>query len=253
MSGNGNRGSKTLDRWQAYWAVKVLPEHAQDTEELYRLHAQELRVLLGEKPLGRVLEIGCGNGALYSYLGFDQARYRGVDFSPSMLDVFRKRFPGADLVQEEGSSYVEPGATYDLIFSDGVIQYFNTSMLDRHLACARTMMNQDSRLICGSIPWKAQRWRYYAGLFPPHFLSHVFSLPLLLTRNALQGDPIGQWYRIRHIQKLAERNCFSVSFYGSLVYLHRFHAVLRLKPPQPTDASLSASHDKQPLSRMARV
>ncbi len=220
----------TLKKWRAYWADKILPEHSEDTEDFYRLHAQELRILIGQKALGRVLEIGCGNGALYPYLSFDQARYRGVDFSPSMLEVFRKKFPQADLVLGEGSSYVETGVMYDLIFSDGVIQYFNIDMLDHHLACARTMMHQDSRLICGSIPWEAQRWRYYAGLVPPRLLSRLFSLPLLLAKNAFQGDPIGHWYRLRDVQKLTARHGLSVLFYGSLVYLHRFHAVMRLKP-----------------------
>lgn len=219
----------TLEKWRGYWSNRTSPEHASDSPEFYRFYAREVRLLMGDKPLRRILEIGCGNGALYPYFGFDQTQYRGVDFSPSMLATFRAKHPELDLVLAEGSSYAEPGNKYDLIFSDQVIQLFDRAMLDRHFACARTMMDGVSLFICASIPWKPMRLRYFAGQIPGTKINKIVRLIPFLVQASLWGDPVGYWYRLRDIENLAQRHGFSVKFYGSMVYHHAFHAVMKLR------------------------
>lgn len=220
---------RTIEKWRAYWSDKTLPEHDPDTPEFYRFHARELRLLFDEKPPRRVLEIGCGNGALYPLLGFDHTKYRGVDFSPSMLAIFKSRHPEVNLGCEEVSSYIDTKNKYDLIFSNAVVQNLDRVMLDSHFACARAMVHKESLFVCGSIPWKALRWRYFGGSIPGSMPVKLLSLPFRLLRIALFGDPVGYWYHPREIAQLAERHGFSAKFYGSIAYMHRFHAVMRLK------------------------
>jgi len=221
--------TRPLHKWGYYFSDKTNPDHRKDDPEFYRLHAQELKLLFGEKAAGRVLEIGCGNGALFPYLGFDSSRYRGVDFSPSMLATFKAAHPEVQLVCAEGSSYVEPGNKYDLILSNSVVHYFDLAMLERHLSCARAMMHPRSLLVCASIPWKIHRSSFFSGCFREG--RKVTAARRLISRieRAVMTDPAGRWYEPHEIVKLAERQGLTAEFFGSLTYLERFHAVLRLR------------------------
>jgi len=145
----------TVERFKAFWAKQTSPLHPSDTPEFRRMYASEMRILFDDASPKRVLEIGCGNGTLFEFLGFNCLQYKGVDFSPSLLEGFKSRYPGVNLELREGSSYVDKDNKYDLIFSNEVIHNFDMPMLDRHFACARAMMHEKSLFICASIPWKA--------------------------------------------------------------------------------------------------
>jgi SAM-dependent methyltransferase len=192
-----------------------------------------LKLLFSEYPVKRVLEIGCGAGDLYSYLGFDRLTYRGVDFSESMLGEFRKRHPGANLVCAAGDTYRDDGQ-YDLIFSNQVLQNFDVSMMENHFAGAATMLRPGGVLVCGSLPLKQNRLAFYTGEMtsgakvPLHRKLWVY---FLLFRS----DFIGHWFTFREIQGLADRYDFVVSFYGCMLYPYRFHAVCRKRGQSEPD------------------
>jgi SAM-dependent methyltransferase len=228
----------TVEKWRSYWSEMSTPTHLSDTTEFYRLYAQELRILFGERPMKRVLEIGCGNGALFPFLGFESCKYKGVDFSPTMLASFRARFPGIELECCEGSSYFDAGNKYDLIFSNGLIQHFDTLMLDHHFACVRSMMDHDSLFVCALIPWQAHRRSWYGGRFSGEGKMSWTKLAKHRVRTALNGDRFGRWYDLRDIAEMARKHGFSVAFHGSIFYMHSFHAVMKLKIMQR--CSLSA-------------
>ena len=217
------------EKWKTYWSDKVLPWHPLETPEFYSLHARELKVLFGEELPIRVLEIGCGNGALYPYFGFRPETYRGIDFSPSMLAVFRAKHPEVHLECCEGSSYVDRENKYDLIFSSSVIQHFDLPMLDTHFSCARSMMEKDSLFVCGSIPWRVHRWNFHMGVCEGGKRPGILRRLKTRMKLAFYDDLIGRWYEMDEIKNLADRHGFSVAFYGSLAYPYRFHAVMRLK------------------------
>src|SRR5918996_5008609 len=92
-------------RWHPFWARQVTPQHREDTAAHYVRYGRELRLLLPERPIRKVLDIGCGNGALFEPLGFDRTDYTGVDFSESMLAVFARRHPQVRLVVAGGDEY----------------------------------------------------------------------------------------------------------------------------------------------------
>jgi cyclopropane fatty-acyl-phospholipid synthase-like methyltransferase len=217
-------------RWLQYWQTKSTPLHREESESFYRLHADELRLLFQREPKS-VLEVGCGNGALYSHLGFGGSSYVGVDFSESMLREFKSAHPSVTLHQADGSSYRDD-RTYDLIFSNGTIQYFDHRMLDTHLQAARAMMHAESLLVCGSVPWRRNRLAFYGGaLTPPYRGSRVRGLRSVAFRLLRGFDPLGYWYELAEVARFGSRHGLRASFFGSATYLYRFHAVFRLASP----------------------
>jgi trans-aconitate methyltransferase len=216
----------TVEKWRSLWANKVTPMHRFDTEEHYQSYAAELRVLYSNMDIKSVLEIGCGDGSLYKYLGFDQTCYKGVDFSSSMLSVFREKYPDVELSCADVSVHCDH-RKYDLIFSNQVIQYFDSSMVRRLFANAKDMMEPASLFICASIPWKLLRFKYLIGRMVPNQRKSIMKGCLKYVRN-IYHDPIGKWYSLNDFKKYAAEYGMTVEFYGSMHYMYRFHAVMKL-------------------------
>lgn len=101
------------DYWTRFWQDKDDPLHPVDDDAFYDLMAGELLLLLGSRRRGTVLELGCD---MYERLGFDEARYIGVDISPTMLAAFSEAHPGTRLEVADARGYV-PTEPLDLIIS----------------------------------------------------------------------------------------------------------------------------------------
>ncbi|MDJ0617904.1 MAG: methyltransferase domain-containing protein [Calothrix sp. MO_192.B10] len=217
----------TLNKWSKYWQGLKTPLHQYDTNEHYQQYAAELKILFGNHMPSTVLEIGCGNGDLYEYLNFDRAKlYKGVDFSHSMLENFREKYPNIDVECCDGSGYFDD-QKYNLIFSNGVVQYFDDQMLRQHFANAKKMMNDDSYFVCASIPWKAQKFRYMNGELRVNHDINILNGYINSLKNILKNQ-MGIWYDLSTIKKIAATYNMSVEFYGSMHYMYRFHAVMKL-------------------------
>lgn len=216
-----------VHEWKQVWARRDSPGHRADSPEFYRACAKELRILFGDNSPKRVLEIGCGNGVLFEFLGFEHARYRGVDFSPRLLAIFKSAHPDVELECCEGSSYLDVGSTYDLIFSNETVQFFDLPMLDTHFACARAMMHKDSVLVCAAIPWRLHRSHYDSGRLHETLSPSMLRAAKAKLARALRGDSMGRWWEPAEIAALAKKHGFSCDFYGSMFYFYRFHVVLR--------------------------
>lgn len=214
------------ERWRIFWQGKTRPFHARDTDEHYRPYAAELRLLFADSNPLRILEIGCGNGALYKHLGFENMQYKGVDFSASMLKVFKAKHPDVELECADGSTYQDEDK-YDLIFSNGVIQHFDINMLHRHFSNVTSMLKPTSLFVCASIPWKARRFEYYAGKLTDMRVKFILFGFRAYLPSRFRGK-MGAWYSLQDIRKFASAHRMSVAFYGSMHYLYRFHAVMRL-------------------------
>ena len=100
-----------------YWERQKSPGHRYSTAAYYEEHAADLRLLFAKQAPREVLELCCGSGALYPYLGFTDAQYTGVDFSSSMLSEFEKSHPGLNLKQGDVTNYAD-GKQYDLILME---------------------------------------------------------------------------------------------------------------------------------------
>jgi SAM-dependent methyltransferase len=79
---------------------------------------------LGIQPRTRVLEVGCGAGAVLSLLEDTRASLAGADFSAPHISIARQFLPGADLRVAEAAELPWSDAAFDAVFSYGVFLYF---------------------------------------------------------------------------------------------------------------------------------
>jgi SAM-dependent methyltransferase len=85
-----------------------------------RLIVENLRIEAGM----RVLEVGCGAGAVLSLLVDTGAALTGADYSEPHVAIARKVLPGVDLRIGEAGVLPFDAAVFDAVFSYGVFLYF---------------------------------------------------------------------------------------------------------------------------------
>lgn len=217
-----------VDYWKEFWGDKTDPLHSYSNREYYESYGKELSVLLPPK-VDSILELGCGSGSLYEPLGFNKANtYVGIDLSQSMLDKFRASYPDLSLLEGSADNYKDNNK-YDLIFTNGVIQYFSIDMLRKQISSALEMLTENGVIIHSSIPWKVMKKQYITGNLMPPYKSHNAKAFLLYwaTSFGIKKDNMGRWYSIRDFEEIANDFGLVVNFHGSMYYPYRFHATLK--------------------------
>ncbi|MFP4472772.1 MAG: class I SAM-dependent methyltransferase [Candidatus Omnitrophota bacterium] len=120
--------------WDGFWS--------RDNAEQYgRISWSKRRIirLLGPltAPDMAVMDAGCGSGFFSRYFLDQGARVTSVDYAPAALDMARAacqdraRFLPADMLDRSFPD--ECGESYDLIFSDGLLEHFSPQEQDRLL------------------------------------------------------------------------------------------------------------------------
>src|SRR5512139_972534 len=97
-------------------AEEYFARHASHWDELRSLHVGEDEVeaaivrALGDKPLGRLLDIGTGTGRMIELLGPEADKALGIDRSPEMLRMARAKVAATGLPAElrQGDMYALP-------------------------------------------------------------------------------------------------------------------------------------------------
>jgi trans-aconitate methyltransferase len=184
--------------------------------------AGEMLALLGSGRFGAALELACGNGAFYKRLGFDQARYIGVDFSSAMLSTFRKAHPRTRLDAADVRGYV-PAEPVDLIYSSALLQYLSLTDIDRHLSSVRNSLIPWGQILHTWVPWDLMRWPYYSGMLNAPQRGLISSLASYLDARFGLRWSLGHWHSVAAIRKIAASHGFDTTFYGSVLYPYRFH------------------------------
>jgi SAM-dependent methyltransferase len=211
----------TLD-WKLFWADQNDPRHPKMPDFLPS-HGREF-ALMGMNPIGkRVLELGCGSGALFEIIGFDRAKaYRGVDFSEKMLATFRSTYRCVDVLCADASSYIDD-SKYDLIFSNAMVQYFSRSMLARNVANAHAMLAPGGTIVIGSVPWRGARAAFHLQSYYPGSEHHLIRRLAVLARSYIGIDPIGHWHSYGEFSRIAGKHGLTATYFGCLQYPYRFH------------------------------
>ena len=219
-----------IDRWKLYWGKQTTPLHRFNTPFWYEKYAEEINLILNvsEYSGGAVLETGCGNGALFPYLDINKKEYTGVDISESLLEIFRSKFPDANLICDDSSKY-RSNRKFSLIFSNGVIQYFNRQMMHRYVLTSMEMLEENGILLIANILWKNAKNGYYSGeLTSKAQKTRNLSIKIiksLIWRIIKPNDSMGHFYNPRDFFQY-EANA---TVYGSLFHPYRFSMVLRKK------------------------
>jgi 2-polyprenyl-6-hydroxyphenyl methylase/3-demethylubiquinone-9 3-methyltransferase len=120
-------GGRWWDPFRAQWELIWARNAVRDLDSLLRRYVT---------PEARILDVGCGTGANLARLrrlGLAFGHYTGVDFSPSMLALARKRFgdpPGAlpvgvTLRQGDATALEDTGERYDVIVSTYLLDHLS--------------------------------------------------------------------------------------------------------------------------------
>lgn len=123
-------------RQRAARAAEYFAAQAKDWNRVRSLHLPEEKVeaalleIIGDKPIGALLDLGTGTGRMLQLLAPHAGRAVGVDLSTAMLNVARAGIDATDLrnVQlRQGDLYalpVEPNS-YDLVILHQVLHYLD--------------------------------------------------------------------------------------------------------------------------------
>lgn len=218
------------DRWKQFWGKQTTPLHRFNTPFWYEKYAEEINLILkvSEYSGGAVLETGCGNGALFPYLDINKKEYTGVDISESLLSIFRSKHPYANLICGDSSTYLS-NERFSLIFSNGVIQYFNRQMMHRYILTSMDMLKENGILLIANILWKNAKNGYYSGELttrtPKSGNPSLKIIKSFIWRIIKPNDSMGHFYNPRDFFQYG----VNTTVYGSLFHPYRFSVVLRKK------------------------
>lgn len=139
----------TPDFWEENW------EGSTFTESLRFCAIDPLRTLFEKysKPGNLMLEGGCGLG---QYLVFYKARglnVIGLDFAQRALKNLKIRQPNLDLCGGDVSTLPFPDRSFDLYYSGGVVEHFETGP-DKSLSEARRVIKDEGVLLI-SVPYQS--------------------------------------------------------------------------------------------------
>ena len=218
--------------WKAYWAQAETPQHRHDSDFWFERYANEIKeiVLSLNGNFSSVLELGCGNGRLSQKLPINWNNYVGVDFSDSLLTQYQENCPDLELCLDDASKY-KTNRKFDLIFSNGLIQYLKKEELQELIFNSSRHLNEGGSLLLANIPYKRLRRGYNtAEIRPPYVDPHKYpirnrfrnSLHKLLRRTKSAGDSLGTWYNPNEIIKLIRLIGGQPVVFGSLYHPYRF-------------------------------
>lgn len=109
-------------------------------------------LVAGVQPNQRVLDIGCGTGALTCRVARRGARVRGIDINPEMLAIARRRLHEAGVAADLAEAGVaeldaEPDAAYDVVVSGLCLSELSEQELDYTLAHVARILAAGGRLL----------------------------------------------------------------------------------------------------------
>jgi len=120
----------------------------------------------------RALDLGCGTGLAGAALRPLSARLVGVDVSPGMLAVARRKGLYDELVERDAMAYLAGAAeAFDLVVAQDVFPYLGA--LAQPLGAARRIAAPGALLVCTLESTQAGDWRLGAGLRYAHSRAHV--------------------------------------------------------------------------------
>lgn len=156
-------GGRWWEPFRAGWEFLTCRQAINDLESLLRRYARA-----GTS----VLDVGCGTGvnlARLLRLGVPFADYTGLDFSPSMLALCRKRFghvPNARFLEADATNLPYAGRCYGLIVSTWLLDHVKEparlvnsvrSLLEPGGHAVFLFYGEPNRFICPwFVPWS--RW-----------------------------------------------------------------------------------------------
>lgn len=216
-------------KYQEFWDHQTTPLHRHNDQKSYEAYAKELLNIfsyLGYSG-GSILEVGCGNGALFPFLNFEHNQYQGIDFSSSLIKIFQESYPNLSLIEADAAKFI-PSKKYDLIFGNAIHQHFSNEMLVCHVQNMLSSLSENGIFILANVPYIRFRRHLYGELFPSsrknesHFSQLKKALFPIYQSLRRRSDGIGYWYSLSDIKRMVGEN-YKVEIFGSNFYPYRVH------------------------------
>ncbi len=144
-------------------------------------------------PGQRVLDAGCGSGYFSQFFADAGLDATALDYSDEALNITRQvtrnrvRTVKADMVNEQlGSVFID--VRFDLIFSDGLFEHFDSPDQDRILKNFSSILNARG-IIVTVVPNRWSPWQLIRPMMMPGIAERPFilgDLKKMHTRNGLQ-------------------------------------------------------------------
>lgn len=214
-----------MNNWISYWSDKTSTLHAEDNPNFYHDLAREVLYHCGDLSGKRVLELGCGDGALFEFLGIDSAKYTGVDFSPALLSRFRNRHGEIDLHQEDLLGFLEKcGGEYDIIFSYGVLQYLAPGDVKALFNMQRRLLSNGGKCVHLGIPVSEMRGVFHSGLGSSEAIGGSRRTLLKKVKSWIMSR-IGYWHDIPSLFEKSNAAGFDTRVVSNIYYLYRVNII----------------------------
>jgi SAM-dependent methyltransferase len=144
---------------------------------------------VGELNSSSLLDVGCGMGDLYGWLKENniKAQYRGIDITPEMTTIAKKRFPSGDF--SVGNMLEDPqpsGQHYDFVIASGIF-YLRQNEAMEYLQTTVAAMFKAARI--GIAFNSLSTW------FEPKEPGEFYADPLKTVHFCRTLTP---WVRLRH-------------------------------------------------------
>lgn len=136
---------------------------------------------------GRILDVGCGNGNLFSFLSNEQYELFGIDFSENMIAEAKKYF------SEKASFFVADAE--ELPFADNTIDIITCNASFHHYVHPNTVLAEMKRVL------KDGGKLLIGDPYPPFVIRPIMNL---LTKYSDEGDY--HFYGIAEMKKLLANN-----------------------------------------------
>jgi cyclopropane fatty-acyl-phospholipid synthase-like methyltransferase len=216
-----------LSYWKDFWDNQSTPLHRYNTPEWYRLYAKEINLILESVGYdgGSALETGCGNGALFDELNIDKTDYVGTDISENLIKIFQERHPELKLLCTDSASYYVD-RKFSVIFSNGVIQYFNPQQLNQYVDNCLKMLDRNGILLMANIPDRDATKKYYGGESQSVVASAIGSTKVAVKKLFSGQKDIGNWYNTGDFTKF-KNSGVEMQVFGSLFHPYRFSLSLK--------------------------
>lgn len=233
------------DDYKNWWAKQSDAGHRYQTEAWFQQNAHELLSLFPRG--GTLLDVGCGNAQLLTYLAPHYERVVGIDYSDSMLGAAQERLTsfGIQNVQLRSGDACRLPADIDpvnVILSNQVVQNLKPEEIRLHLReCTRVLAPYGVVGLCG-IPWVNLRTAFLSGALQDSLAATPkrralrravslarYRLSRLWSRDGYPtADHVGLWYTKSQIAEIALSEGFESDFVSSWYYEYRFHARLSM-------------------------
>ncbi len=155
------------------WRAADYARNARFVSELGR----PLLAMLDPRPGERILDLGCGDGALTAEIAAAGARVLGVDHAPDMIRAARERGLEAELVDAFALPYVR---RFDAVFSNAAIHW----------------MKRDPEAVVAGVARALVPGGRFVGEFGGfgNVAAIVTALLAVLARRGIDGEAVLPWY-----------------------------------------------------------